>query len=190
MSVAAMFSERITARTAQRQLGPFLTQEYLRLMRSRTAMLIWAMMSYALLALPFIMQNPPPELVHAMATWLGSDDIRAKLFLFMWVDASWTVCLIGLVNLLILQARDTYSALLIAFIPAIASMFPGMIYIYRPDVFAGVPAVRDVVVFPMNLMWYPEVAIHWGLPVAALLLCLAIAFAALAGWSIERRDVR
>jgi hypothetical protein len=106
------------------------------------------------------------------------------------VIIAWTVCLIGLVNLLMLRARDTHSALLIAFIPAIASMFPGMIYIYRPDVFAGVPAVRDVVVFPMNLLWYPEVALQWGLPLAALLLCLAIGFTALAGWSIERRDVR
>jgi integrase len=34
------------------------------------------------------MQNPQPELVHAIATWLGSDDVRAKLLLFMWVDAS------------------------------------------------------------------------------------------------------
>jgi hypothetical protein len=106
------------------------------------------------------------------------------------VIIGWTVCLIALVNLLILQARDTSSALLIAFIPAIASMFPGMIYMYRPDVFAGVPAVRDVVVFPMNLMWYPEVAIHWGPPLAAIWLCLTIVFAALAGWSIDRRDVR
>jgi hypothetical protein len=72
MSVAAIFSERIAARRAQRQLGPFLTQEYLRIMRSRTAMFIWAMMIYALLALPFIMQNPQPELVHAIATWLGT----------------------------------------------------------------------------------------------------------------------
>jgi len=88
MSLAAIFSERISARMAQRRLGPFLSQEYLRIMRSRTAMLIWAMMIYALLALPFIMRNPQPELVHAIATWLGSDDVRAKLLLFMWVDAS------------------------------------------------------------------------------------------------------
>jgi ABC-type transport system involved in multi-copper enzyme maturation permease subunit len=88
MSVAAIFSERIAARRARRRLGPFLTQEYLRIMRSRTAMLIWAMMIYALLALPFIMQNPQPELVHAIATWLGSGDVGAKLLLFMWVDAA------------------------------------------------------------------------------------------------------
>jgi hypothetical protein len=106
------------------------------------------------------------------------------------VIIGWTVCLVGLVTLLILPARETSSAVLIAFIPALASMFPGMIYIYRPDVFATVPAVRDVVVCPMNLLWYPQVALQWGPPLAALLLGLAIAFAALAGWSIDRRDVR
>jgi ABC-2 type transport system permease protein len=88
MSMAAICSERIAARTARRRLAPFLTQEYLRLMRSRTALPLWAMMLYALLALPFIMQHPPPELVHAMATWLGSDEVGAKLLLFMWVDAA------------------------------------------------------------------------------------------------------
>jgi hypothetical protein len=40
MSLTAIFSERIAARTAQRRLGPFLTQEYLRIMRSRMAILI------------------------------------------------------------------------------------------------------------------------------------------------------
>jgi hypothetical protein len=38
--------------------------------------------------------------------------------------------------------------------------------------------------------WNPEVAIQCGPPLTALLLGLAIAFAALAGWSIERQDVR
>lgn|SRR5262245_22063894 len=88
MSAALIFSEQIMASTAPHRLWPFLTQEYLRILCSRTAMLIWAMMIYALLALPFIMQKPQPELVHAIATWLGSDDVHAKLLLFMWVDAS------------------------------------------------------------------------------------------------------
>ena len=88
MSPMVIFSERIAARTTRRRLWPFLTQEYLRIMRSRTAVILWAMMIYALLALPFIMQKPQPELVHAIATWLGSDDVYGKLLLFMWVDAS------------------------------------------------------------------------------------------------------
>lgn len=106
------------------------------------------------------------------------------------VIVGWTVCMVALVNVLILRARDTFSALLIAFIPAIVSMFPGMIYMYRPDVFADVPALRDTVVFPMNLVWYPEVAIHWGPPLATLLLCLAVALTALASWLMERWDVQ
>jgi hypothetical protein len=106
------------------------------------------------------------------------------------VIVGWAICLVALVNVLILRARDTFSALLTAFIPAIVSMFPGMIYMYRPDVFADAPALRDVVVFPMNLVWYPEVAIHWGPPLAALLLGLAVAFSAFACWLVERRDVR
>jgi len=44
------------------------------------------------------------------------------------VIVGWAVCLVALVNMLILHARDTFSALLIAFIPSIVSMFPGMIY--------------------------------------------------------------
>ena len=106
------------------------------------------------------------------------------------VIIGWTICLVALVNVLILRARDTFSALLIAFIPSIVSMFPGMIYMYRPDVFADMPTLRDAVVFPMNLVWYPEVAIRWGLPLAVLMLFLAATFTALAGSLMERQDVR
>jgi hypothetical protein len=106
------------------------------------------------------------------------------------VITGWTICLVALVNVLILRARDTFSALLIAFVPSIVSMFPGMIYMYRPDVFADMPTLRDAVVFPMNLVWYPEVAIRWGLPLAVLMLLLAATFTALAGSLMERQDVR
>jgi ABC-2 type transport system permease protein len=88
MSAARIFSERLAASTTRRRLWPFFTQEYLRIMCSRTAMLLWAMLLYALLTLPFIMQKPQPELVYAIATWLGADAVHAKLILFAWVDAS------------------------------------------------------------------------------------------------------
>jgi ABC-2 type transport system permease protein len=88
MSAASIFSERLAATTARYRLWPIFARDYLRIMRSRTAMLLWAMMLYALLALPFIMQKPQPELVYAIATWLGADDVHAKLMLFAWVDAS------------------------------------------------------------------------------------------------------
>jgi hypothetical protein len=102
----------------------------------------------------------------------------------------WAACLIALVNLLILQARETYSALLIAFIPMLVSMFPGMIYMYRPDVFAEAPGLRDIIVFPTNLVWYPEAAIHWGAPLTVLLFGMAAGLAALAGSLFEARDGR
>jgi ABC-2 type transport system permease protein len=70
------------------RLWLFLAEEYLRVMRSRMVMLLWAMMLYALVTVPFIMQKPQPELVHAIATWLGARDVQAKLMLFAWIDAS------------------------------------------------------------------------------------------------------
>ena len=36
------------------------------------------------------------------------------------------------------------------------TIFPGMIFMYRPDVFEAYPAFRDLLVFPMNLVWYPD----------------------------------
>jgi ABC-2 type transport system permease protein len=70
------------------RLWPFFAQEYLRIMRSRMALLIWAILLYTLAALPFLMAKPPPELLHFIADWLGPKAAEAKLLLFMWVDAA------------------------------------------------------------------------------------------------------
>src|SRR5690606_36311127 len=77
------------------------------------------------------------------------------------VAIAWAVLLVALVNLLVLDARDSYTALLIASVPMMGSMLPGMLYAYRPDVFEGMPTVRDVVVFPMNLVWFRRLAAPW-----------------------------
>ena len=105
------------------------------------------------------------------------------------VVVAWAVLLVALVNLLILGARSSYTALLIAFVPLYAALLPSMIYLYRPDVFAEAPALRDVIVFPMNLVWYPEFAARWGWPLAVLMLGFAALLVVLAGLQIERRDV-
>jgi ABC-2 type transport system permease protein len=63
-------------------------QEYLRIMRSRVALLIWAVLLYTLAALPFLMAKPPPELLHFIADWLGPEAAEATMMLFMWVDAA------------------------------------------------------------------------------------------------------
>ena len=67
---------------------PFFAQEYLRIMRSRLAMLIWGMLLYTIAVLPFLIAKPPPEVLHALGSWLGSEGVQAKLILFLWVDAA------------------------------------------------------------------------------------------------------
>jgi ABC-2 type transport system permease protein len=70
------------------RLWPFFAQEYLRIMRSRLALLIWAVLIYTLAAVPFILAKPPPELLSFIGSWLGSEAAHGKLLLFVWVDAS------------------------------------------------------------------------------------------------------
>src|SRR5688500_19071676 len=87
MSFAAATNHAQRAAVSSR-LWPFFAQEYLRIMRSRLAVLISAVLFYTLAAVPFIMAKPPPELLHFIGSWLGTEDAHAKLLLFMWVDAS------------------------------------------------------------------------------------------------------
>jgi ABC-2 type transport system permease protein len=66
----------------------FFVQEYLRIMRGRLAKLITAVMLYTLIAVPFIMERPPKELLDFLAAWLGGAGIQSKLILFVWTDAA------------------------------------------------------------------------------------------------------
>ena len=102
---------------------------------------------------------------------------------------AWTVCLLGVVNLLVLFARDTYSAVLIAFIPISIAILPGSIYMYRPDLFDGAPLLRAILVFPMTLLWHPDFSARWGVVLAAFLFGVAIALIAASGRRMEARDV-
>jgi hypothetical protein len=102
---------------------------------------------------------------------------------------AWAVMLVALVNVLILATRDSYTALLIAFVPAFVSIFPGFILVYRPDLYADRPLLRDIAVFPMNLVWYPGIARASGIAIAAALLVLAALLAVIAGWRFSRKDV-
>ena len=102
---------------------------------------------------------------------------------------AWTLLLVSIVNFAILSARETSVALLIAFVPITISILPGMIYMYRPDLFADAPLLRALVVFPLNLVWYPGFATHWGMPLAGVFFALACTFVAASGWRMERGDV-
>jgi ABC-2 type transport system permease protein len=57
-------------------------------MHGRLATLIWAMIAYAVIAIPFLMARPHPELVSIFGHWLGAEGVHGKLILFIWVDAS------------------------------------------------------------------------------------------------------
>ncbi|MTD93531.1 hypothetical protein GIW81_04185 [Hyphomicrobium sp. xq] len=101
----------------------------------------------------------------------------------------WTILLICLVNLIVLWTSDTYTALLIAFVPMLVTILPGTIYMYRPDIFEASSHVRDLVVFPLNLVWYPDFSASWGFALGGLFLALAAGLVVAAGWMFEMKDV-
>jgi hypothetical protein len=105
------------------------------------------------------------------------------------VVVAWTVCLVGIVNLAILSARETYTAALIAFLPIAIAILPSSIYMYRPDLFEGAPLFRAIFVFPTNLLWHPDFSARWGIALATLFFCLTIALIAVSGRWLEARDI-
>ena len=102
---------------------------------------------------------------------------------------AWTICLICFVNLAVMGARDTSTALLVAFVPMVASILPGTVYMYRPDIFDAAPRVRALIVFPLNLVWYPDFSASWGFALGGLLLAMSAGWVAAAAWRLEKRDV-
>jgi hypothetical protein len=69
------------------------------------------------------------------------------------------------------------------------TLFPGITFMYRPDVFEAAPALRDILVFPLNLIWYPGFARQWGAAIVVSLLLVTILLVLLAGRLLERKDV-
>jgi hypothetical protein len=102
---------------------------------------------------------------------------------------AWTVCLVGIANLAIFSARETYTPALIAFVPIAVAILPGSIYMYRPDLFDDAPLLRAILVFPMTLLWHPGFSARWGIALAALLFSITIALMAGSGRRIEARDI-
>jgi hypothetical protein len=133
-------------------------------------------------------------IISVTAHWLALVAAGLDYPLFVYVGAAtavlaWTLCLVAVVNFAVLAARDTYSALLIAFIPMAVSILPGMIYMYRPDVFEDAPLLRAIGVFPNTLIWHPDFSASWGIALGALLCCAAFALVAAAGKRIEAREM-
>lgn len=104
------------------------------------------------------------------------------------IVVSLTVCLVAVVNLLLVNSRDSHSAIMIACAPALLAMVPGVVYLYRPDVYETVPRLAAVIVFPGNLVWQGAWAARWGMAVSAGWLALAAVLALLAGERLRRSE--
>ena len=133
-------------------------------------------------------------IISAMVHWLSLRAAGLDYSLRVYFGAAtaviaWTLLLVAIVNVAILFVRDTYAALLIAFIPMAVSMLPGLIYMYRPDVFEDAPLLRAIAIFPNTLIWHLDFSTRWGLVLAAVFCCAALALIAIAGKCIDARDI-
>jgi ABC-type transport system involved in multi-copper enzyme maturation permease subunit len=98
--------------------------------------------------------------------------------------------LLALLNLVFLYARETYYAVLLAFVVFALVVLPVGIFMYRPDVFQDRSVLRHLTVFPGNLLWLNE-----GLPSITPMIVLAAATANLlllawGGWRLKRIDIQ
>lgn len=97
--------------------------------------------------------------------------------------------MLALANLLLLFVRDSFAALLVGFAVFIGSTLPSVVYMYRPDVFAGAPWLADILVFPTSLMWHLEFAAAFGLSLGAAFAAAAGLLVVVAGALLDRRDI-
>jgi hypothetical protein len=72
------------------------------------------------------------------------------------VTTAYALMLLALLNMAFLFSSETYYSMLIAFILFALVLLPGSIFMYRPDVFQDHAALRDLIVFPCNLLWRGE----------------------------------
>jgi ABC-2 type transport system permease protein len=63
-------------------------RDYQRLMTGRVAWLLWAMIAYTVLVVPFILTGPQEEFVRILAQWIGHEGVGGKIVLFIWIDAA------------------------------------------------------------------------------------------------------
>jgi hypothetical protein len=105
------------------------------------------------------------------------------------VTTALVLSLLALLNLVFLFARETYYAVLLAFVVFTLAVLPGSVFMYRPDVFQDHATLRNLIIFPGNLLWFSE-----SLPkITPIILSAAVATSALllAGSSrrLSRSDI-
>lgn len=62
--------------------------EYGRIMHSRVAWLLWGIVVYVVLVIPFILNGPQEEFMRLFANFIGHDALGGKVVLFIWIDAA------------------------------------------------------------------------------------------------------
>jgi hypothetical protein len=98
--------------------------------------------------------------------------------------------MLAVTNILLLFVRDSFAALVIGFAVFMSTFLPSIVYMYRPDAYAGAPGLADILVFPTSLMWHPGFAAMYGPVLGTIFVALATASVGLASWILNARDVR
>ena len=74
----------------------FFKQEFWTLFKCRKSQTMGLILLYALAAVPFLLENPPPEVVEAVESWFNNGSTFV-VFLFVWIDLALnkTIVLLG-----------------------------------------------------------------------------------------------
>ena len=84
--------------------------EYLGSLRERKIWLCWALLAYAIVAIPVVLARPPQHVQEAIATWFGRAD-GFQLFMYVWIDLTMNKVIafvpVILASGLVLRERDT-----------------------------------------------------------------------------------
>lgn len=105
------------------------------------------------------------------------------------VTTALVLALLALLNLIFLFAGETYYAVLLAFLLFALVVLPSGVYVYRPDIFQFHTALRDLFVFPGNLLWHGSELLN----LMPLILFVSIIGAALlllcGGWRLKKMEL-
>lgn len=110
----------------------------------------------------------------------------------LWASAlsiTLAVVVLALVTFLMLFARDTYTAIGIAFLPMFVFFLPAAMYVYRPDVFDAAPRAKQLLVFPANVIWHSDLLTWAAMPLIGALAAAAGVLVLLTGMVLARRTI-
>jgi hypothetical protein len=106
------------------------------------------------------------------------------------VTITLALTLLALLNLVFLFASETYYAVLLAFAVFALVVLPVGIFFYRPDVFQDWPVLRNLVVFPVNLLWINEWLPNIAPVIAVVAATLIVFLLTWGGWRLKRMDIQ